>query len=243
MTATLRRPRRDAAAVTIAAMRRAAAARDNYVSWQQRRREGIARGWNLRPNQLTLTIPIEGPIGHVDEVGKGVFAADVARRLAANDHVTTIRLRVDSPGGLITEANQIFNLLRSRSKNANIVAIAKGWVASAAIDIFLGADVRQAQENARFLVHSTAISAPRSSERLTAKALQRLSQKMSECDAKTVQRLAERTGTSVACWNRIMSEPDKEFDVAAAKRFGIVNCEMGAECEINGRMYFWPIGS
>jgi len=82
----------------------------------------------------------------------GVSAKEFAVALAAlPDDVHTIRLHINSPGGMVFEGVAILNQLRQHS--AKVVAVVDGLAASAASFIACGADEVQMAPNTQLMIH------------------------------------------------------------------------------------------
>ncbi len=72
-------------------------------------------------------------------IGYDVFAADIRKQLPAGKE--QIRLAINSPGGDVFEAFEIYNLLKEYP--GKVTARVTGLAASAAADLFFGADERE----------------------------------------------------------------------------------------------------
>ncbi len=82
----------------------------------------------------------------------GVSAKEVAASLSGlPEDIHTIRLHINSPGGMVFEAVAILNQLRQHQ--ARIVAIVDGLAASAASYIAVGADEVQMAPNTQLMIH------------------------------------------------------------------------------------------
>ena len=86
-----------------------------------------------------------------DWMGEGVDAASFYDQLRALGEVETITLRVNSPGGVVTDGVAMYNLLDQHP--ARIVAVIDGIAASAASLIVMAADEIVIPENAFMLIH------------------------------------------------------------------------------------------
>ncbi|WHP18829.1 head maturation protease, ClpP-related [Cellulomonas sp. ES6] len=98
------------------------------------------------------TIRMYGPI---DSYGGywGISTQDVGQVLdALSDSVTQIILRVNSPGGEVTEAVAILNMLRAHK--ASVTAVVDGLAASAASVITAGCDEAVMSPGTQMMIHS-----------------------------------------------------------------------------------------
>ena len=83
---------------------------------------------------------------------------------AINNKVKTIHLFMHSPGGSVSSAVSIYNLLSNIP--INIIIYNGGYVASAAVIVYLSGKIRKASANATFLLHEVTFnpSAPMTAE-------------------------------------------------------------------------------
>lgn len=98
------------------------------------------------------TIRMYGPI---DSYGGywGISTKDVGQVLdALSDAVSQIVLRVNSPGGEVTEAVAILNMLRAHK--ASVIAVVDGMAASAASVIAAGCDETVMSPGTQMMIHS-----------------------------------------------------------------------------------------
>lgn len=101
---------------------------------------------------IVATIRMYGPI---DSWGGcwGISTKDIGQVLdALSDSVTQIILRVNSPGGEVTEAVAILNMLRAHK--ASVVAVVDGMAASAASVIVAGCDETVMSPGTQMMIHS-----------------------------------------------------------------------------------------
>lgn len=110
----------------------------------------------------TLDIPITGPI-----VDKGlatflravfdeecVAACEVKAMLANADPKGRVRLRIASPGGLVSQMSPIVSYLAEyRAKGGTVDTVADGMAASAAASLFLTGEKREMAEYAELMFH------------------------------------------------------------------------------------------
>lgn len=95
-------------------------------------------------------ILIYGPIGQ-DFFGDGVTAKWFKSALDKFDKSVEITVRIDSPGGLISEGSAIYNLLVQAKQQINIVV--DGFAASAASFIAMAGDNIAIGEGSYFMIH------------------------------------------------------------------------------------------
>jgi ATP-dependent protease ClpP protease subunit len=129
------------------------------------------RFWGNRPlpkskaeffDAITTPAPVgEGTVatirmyGPIDSYGGywGISTKDVGQVLdALSDSVTQIILRVNSPGGEVTEAVAILNMLRAHK--ASVTAVVDGMAASAASVIAAGCDEAVMSPGTQMMIHS-----------------------------------------------------------------------------------------
>ncbi len=109
------------------------------------------RNWyTMKAEGKAAEIVIYDFIGE-DWFGEGVSAKAFQKDLKALGEVGEIVLRVNSPGGIVTDGIAIFNLLDQHP--ARVIAMIDGIAASAASLIVMAADEIVMPENAFMLVH------------------------------------------------------------------------------------------
>jgi len=106
------------------------------------------RSWSIKQAADTATLWIYDVIGGLFG---GVDAQQVARELAALD-VSTINVRINSPGGDVFDARAIATALRQHS--ARVVAQVDGWAASAASTIAMAADEILIADGGFLMIHN-----------------------------------------------------------------------------------------
>lgn len=98
----------------------------------------------------TGEVMIYGPIGE-DYFGEGISGKTFAKELKALGNVRTIDLRVDSPGGSVTDARTIYTLLAEHPAKVNVFI--DGYAASAASFISMAGDEISIAEGGFFMIH------------------------------------------------------------------------------------------
>jgi len=94
---------------------------------------------------------IYGPIGS-DYYGDGVSAASFAKALKALGAVNTIDLRINSEGGVVTDARAMYNLLMQHDARVNVHI--DGIAASAASFLAMAGDKITIAEGGFFMIHN-----------------------------------------------------------------------------------------
>jgi ATP-dependent Clp protease protease subunit len=95
-------------------------------------------------------ITLYGPIG-MDFFGDGITSGTFKRDLAALGAVDSIDVRIDSPGGNVSDARAIYNLLVDHKATVNVKI--DGTAASAASFIAMAGDNIQIAEGGLFMIH------------------------------------------------------------------------------------------
>ncbi len=154
----------------------------------------------------------------------GVSAKEFGDALAAlPDDTHTIRLHINSPGGMVFEAVAILNQLRQH--RARVVAVVDGLAASAASFIACGVDELQMSPNTQLMIHDAwgiCIGAA-SDMRGVAELLDRLSDNIAAI-------YASKSGGDVAEWRTAMlAESWYSADEAVAA--GLADSVVGDEPE------------
>lgn len=104
-----------------------------------------------KAEERTAEVLIYGDIGE-SWWGESVTAKQFVQELDALD-VDTLTLRINSPGGSVTEGIAIHNAIR-RHKAANKIVVIDGVAASIASLIAMAGDTVQMSDNAAFMVHA-----------------------------------------------------------------------------------------
>lgn len=94
---------------------------------------------------------IYGPIGN-DWYGDGVSAASFSKALKALGTVNTIDLRINSEGGVVTDARAMYNLLVQHDATVNVHI--DGIAASAASFLAMAGDTITIAEGGFFMIHN-----------------------------------------------------------------------------------------
>lgn len=146
----------------------------------------------------------------------GVSAAEVATALGAlSPAVTTINLRINSPGGEVWDAVAMLNLLREHP--ARVVAHVDGLAASAASLLAAGSDEVVAGRNTQMMIHDAwgLAVGPAATMRKTADMLDRTSD-----DVAAVY--AAKAGGDVADWRTAM-QAETWYTAAEAVEAGLAD--------------------
>lgn len=133
---------------------------------------------------------IYGVIGQ-DFWGDGVTANDFRKELRALGNVKTIDLRINSDGGVVTEARAIYALLLDHSATINVHI--DGVAASAASFIAMVGDTITINEGAFFMIHNARVTT-----RGTSADLRKVADTMDIVNEAMIDTYAARTGTDRA---------------------------------------------
>lgn len=152
-----------------------------------------------------------------DDIGPwyGVNARDFTAQLKALGDVSTIHLRINSPGGSVFDAVTIANVLRSHG--AHIVSHVDGLAASAATFIATAAHEVRMADNAFFMIHdpSAPVWGNAGEMRKTADLLDQVGQMIAN-------EYVKKTGQTLATVKQWMTD-ETWFDAAQAKANGFVD--------------------
>ena len=136
-----------------------------------------------------LSVDIKGEID-------AKMSARIAEQLRDNPAATTVWVVVDSLGGDVRSAVELYRTIREHPASKK-VANAYGDIASAAVLPYLAGDVRNASQRARFLLHAAAIPL-QGKGRWTAERYQLHADAIRAADAAAREIILERTGMSAA---------------------------------------------
>lgn len=117
----------------------------------------VERPWNLAVRSVgaeEIEIAIYDVIGKT-MFGEGIDAKDVFNRLRASPNAKRVVLRLNSVGGLVSEATAMHALLRERvSKGVDVVGIVDGLAASAGSYLLTACNSVSVSDAAWIMVHS-----------------------------------------------------------------------------------------
>ena len=128
-------------------------------TWQTRWRDmnGWAsipnRGFSCKAKDGKAEILIYEQIGESWWDGSGVGAKRFAEDLKALGDISAIDIRINSPGGDVTEADAIYTQLVQHP--ANVSVFVDGLAASAASFIAMAGDTIAIAENGKFMIHNS----------------------------------------------------------------------------------------
>jgi len=105
----------------------------------------------INKNANTAEIILYGPIGK-DYFGDGISGSSFTKELKALGDVRNIDLRIDSPGGAITDARVIYSRLVEHKAKINVKI--DGYAASAASWIAMAGDSIAISEGAFIMIHN-----------------------------------------------------------------------------------------
>lgn len=128
-------------------------ARDLFMDAERAALQRVKEGKALRLSPVAKVEGDEATVWLYDAIGSwfGVDPAEFAREVAALD-AKVIHLRVNSPGGLVTDAEAMQTALQQHP--AKVIAHIDGWAASAATTVSLGADEIEMADGAWWMIHN-----------------------------------------------------------------------------------------
>ncbi len=166
-----------------------------------------------------------------------IIAGDVNQKLVErvtrellilqDDNDQPIRVYINSQGGHVESGDTIFDLFRFIKPE--IVVIGTGWVASAAITIFLGAEKknRYSLPNTRYLIHQPAggVMGSALDIKIEAEEIIKIRKRVNEI-------ISERTGQALS---KVEQDTERNFWMNAkeAREYGIVNKIIVSQTEID----------
>lgn len=172
----------------------------------------------------TLELSVYDIIGKDFWTGDGVTAAYVLQKLRSTPDAKKIVLRINSIGGIVSEATAMINLLRERAADGvEIEAHVDGIAASAASFLTTAADRVLMPDNAFMMVH-----AARSGMRGTQREMQRAAETLAKVDdqiATSYAAASERRGKNKtkADYLALMADGDHYFTAAEAIEWGLAD--------------------
>lgn len=178
----------------------------------------------FNPYARTVFLDLKGRVGSRDKDGNGIFFHDIVTWIAASKYSKDIFIDLESQGGNVSEAEKIFNYLRSLKKP--ITANVSLFCASAAVDIFLSADYRECSPEAKFLIHRTTAH----SDELgwTSDKHRFFARSLRESDDKALNRYVERTrGDAKAIAMRFSDPKEPPMSAREALNLGFVHSVYG----------------
>lgn len=162
----------------------------------------------------TIQVDIAGVID-------AAVADGVERRLASARGATHVLVTIDSPGGYVSDATQIFNSLRGHGALVRSVALARCF--SAAVLPYLAGDVRSCGPATRFLLHAASITPGKDIARRGTRAeYAALVDRLAAADREVVSILLDRTGAPLAEISREMAT-EAEMSAGDAVRLGVAH--------------------
>ena len=132
----------------------------------------------------------------------------------------TIDMRINSPGGSVSEGWAIIDKLRSTGKK--IKATIEGDAASMSAIILLAASERKGHKHARLLIHDAYIPEYTLCGKYRKEELEKIAADLDESNQKALDFMVERTGTDRATLEALMKE-DRFIDMEKAKELGFVH--------------------
>lgn len=137
--------------------------------------------------------------------------------LAAEEPNKDIKIVIHSPGGHVESGDTIHDVIKSLRPQVKMIGT--GWVASAGVHIYLGADKanRFCMPNTRFMIHQ-----PLGGMRGTASDIEIEAEEILKMHARINRTIAEETGQPLS---KVQVDTDRNFWMGAdeAKAYGLVS--------------------
>ena len=131
-----------------------------------------------------------------------------------------IDMRINSPGGVVTEGWAIIDKLRATGKK--ITATIEGKASSMASLVLLAASERKAYKHARLLIHDAYYPEYTLAGAYRKEDLEKLAASLEEDNQRALDFMVERTGADRATLEAIMKE-DTPMDMERAKELGFIH--------------------
>lgn len=132
----------------------------------------------------------------------------------------TIDMRLNSPGGQVSEGWAIIDKLRATGKK--ITATIEGKAASMAAIILLAASERKGHKHASLLIHDAYFPEYTLDGKYKKEDLEKLAAQLDEDNQRALDFMVERTGADRATLEALMKE-DKFIDMEKAKELGFIH--------------------
>ena len=132
----------------------------------------------------------------------------------------TIDMRINSPGGTVSEGWAIIDKLRATGKK--ITATIEGDAASMAAIVLLAASERKGHKHARLLIHDAYIPEYTLSGSYRKEDLEKIAAQLGEDNQQALDFMVERTGADRETLEALMKE-DKFIDMERAKELGFIH--------------------
>jgi ATP-dependent Clp protease protease subunit len=132
----------------------------------------------------------------------------------------TIDMRLNSPGGIVSEGWAIIDKLRATGKK--IIATIEGEASSMAAIILLAASERKGYKHARLLIHDAYFPEYTLSGKYRKEDLEKLANSLDDDNQRALDFMVERTGADRETLEAIMKE-DTPMDMEKAKELGFIH--------------------
>lgn len=132
----------------------------------------------------------------------------------------TIDMRINSPGGVVSEGWAIIDKLRATGKK--IIATIEGEASSMAAILLLAASERKGHKHARLLIHDAYFPEHTLAGAYHKEDLEKLAASLDEDNKMALDFMVERTGADRATLEAIMKE-DTPMDMERAKELGFIH--------------------
>ena len=132
----------------------------------------------------------------------------------------TIDMRINSPGGVVSEGWAIIDKLRATGKK--IIATIEGDAASMAAILLLAASERKGHKHARLLIHDAYFPEFTLAGKYKKEDLEKLASQLEQDNNEALDFMVERTGADRETLAALMKE-DKFIDMEQAKELGFIH--------------------
>ncbi len=166
-------------------------------------------------------LPSDPPIlrifGEIDDAKASKIEAQMDRPLSGAD----VLVLIDSPGGSEAAGRRIFGALRGHHGRVSCKVL--GQCCSAAIEVLLASDSREARADCRFLLHNGEARPERDDGiRWAAEAHAEAARLMAKADARLAEIYAERTGKPARRFQMEMQD-ERGIDAEQARALGLIH--------------------
>lgn len=152
-------------------------------------------------------------------IGETIHFEDVRKSLVANWNAVSLMVVIDSGGGLVSESDKLYAVIRSHPAEHKIAIVETA--ASAAVKVALACSRRWARHDARLMIHRIA-AAPRNS-RWTATMHEETARRLQNSDAEMAAFYAARAGKASAGWFLRQMQDDQPMSLMTALECGLIH--------------------
>lgn len=151
-------------------------------------------------------------------IGETIHFEDVRKPLVANRNAVSLMVVIDSYGGLVSESDKIYEVIRSHPAGHKVAIIENA--ASAAVKLALACPKRWARHDTTLMIHQIQIAPPK---RWTADRHQETAARLKSSDAKLAAFYAQRTGKMTPDWFRKQMQDDSPMPLPVAMTCGLIH--------------------